>query len=128
MAKGGSVLSIMSISLRNLDYFLVLKKELTVFHATSGAEGVYAFTANDRLEDDDLWGCVAVDAANRKVYFQCTEVSVDGQGSEQMRLPLKDTRHRIHFNRHVDQPGRRRVDNYPVLYAATGYHQGLGRY
>jgi len=45
-------------------------------------EGTVSFTADDRLEDDDLWGDCAYDIKNNRLYFQCTITDDEGMVSE----------------------------------------------
>ena len=43
-----------------------------------GTYGHFEFTANDRLEDNDLWGTVCLDTLKDKIYFQCSAVDDSG--------------------------------------------------
>jgi hypothetical protein len=45
----------------------------------NGPTGHLEFTADDRLEEDDLWGDTAMDPATGKIWFQCSDVDEDGE-------------------------------------------------
>jgi hypothetical protein len=45
--------------------------------AEFGSQGHFEFTANDFLEDDDMWTDAALDTVKNKIYFQATAVQPD---------------------------------------------------
>jgi len=43
--------------------------------------GHYEFTADDFLEDDDMWANSCVDSVKSLIYFQCTSMDQEGEGT-----------------------------------------------
>eukprot|EP00040_Diaphanoeca_grandis_P008908 m.46837 g.46837 ORF g.46837 m.46837 type:complete len:378 (-) comp20345_c0_seq2:130-1263(-) len=46
-----------------------------------GSSGVFQFTADDSLADDDTWQDSTIDHDKAKIYFQCTDTDTSGDGT-----------------------------------------------